>query len=67
MVLIKKWIICIPLNFLVEWQGGSDRNAVVEKPELVIADEPTPGLHMEAAVRVLSHFREIADEEQVYF
>ena len=36
--------------------------AVVEKPELVIADEPTPGLHMEAALRVLSHFREIADQ-----
>ena len=50
-----------------ELSGGMARRvligtAVVEKPELVIADEPTPGLHMEAAVRVLSHFREIADE-----
>ena len=36
--------------------------AVVEQPQLVIADEPTPGLHMEAALRVLSHFREIADQ-----
>ena len=50
-----------------ELSGGMARQvligtAVVEKPELVIADEPTPGLHMEAAVRVLSHFREIADE-----
>ena len=35
--------------------------AVMEKPELVIADEPTPGLHISAARRVLSHFREIAD------
>ena len=35
--------------------------AVMERPRLVIADEPTPGLHMEAAKRVLSHFREIAD------
>ena len=32
------------------------------QPQLVIADEPTPGLHMEAALRVLSHFREIADQ-----
>ena len=50
-----------------ELSGGMARRvligtAVVEKPELVIADEPTPGLHMEAAVWVLSHFREIADE-----
>lgn len=36
--------------------------AVMEQPGLVIADEPTPGLHAEAAKRVLSHFREIADE-----
>lgn len=36
--------------------------AVMERPGLVIADEPTPGLHIEAAKRVLSHFREIADE-----
>lgn len=36
--------------------------AVMEQPGLVIADEPTPGLHLEAAKRVLSHFREIADE-----
>ena len=47
--------------------GGMTRRvlistAVMEKPKLVIADEPTPGLHLEAAVRVLSHFREIADQ-----
>ena len=50
-----------------ELSGGMTRRvlistAVMEKPRLVIADEPTPGLHMEAAKRVLSHFREIADE-----
>ena len=28
--------------------------------ELVIADEPTPGLHPEAARRVMEHFKEIA-------
>ncbi|MCC8025869.1 MAG: ABC transporter ATP-binding protein [Clostridium sp.] len=47
--------------------GGMTRRvlistAVMEKPHLVIADEPTPGLHISAAKRVLSHFREIADE-----
>lgn len=46
--------------------GGMTRRilistAVMESPRLVIADEPTPGLHLEAARRVLSHFREIAD------
>ena len=47
--------------------GGMTRRvlistAVMEKPKLVIADEPTPGLHMEAATRVKGHFREMADE-----
>lgn len=47
--------------------GGMTRRvlistAVMEHPRLVIADEPTPGLHISAAKRVLSHFREIADE-----
>lgn len=49
-----------------ELSGGMTRRilistAVMENAELVIADEPTPGLHLEAAKRVLSHFREIAD------
>lgn len=39
-----------------ELSGGMARRvligtAVVEQPQLVIADEPTPGLHMEAALR----------------
>lgn len=47
--------------------GGMTRRilistAVQENPRLVIADEPTPGLHQEAAERVMGHFREIADE-----
>lgn len=50
-----------------ELSGGMTRRvlistAVMEQPRLVIADEPTPGLHISAARRVLSHFREIADE-----
>lgn len=49
-----------------ELSGGMTRRilistAVMESPKLVIADEPTPGLHLEAAKRVLSHFKEIAD------
>ena len=47
--------------------GGMTRRvlistAVMETPKLVIADEPTPGLHMEAATRVMGHFREMADD-----
>ena len=47
--------------------GGMTRRvlistAVMEKPMLVIADEPTPGLHLEAATRVMGHFREMADD-----
>lgn len=49
-----------------ELSGGMTRRvliatAVQEEPRLVIADEPTPGLHMDAARRVMGHFREIAD------
>lgn len=36
--------------------------AVMEKPKLIIADEPTPGLNVEMAMETLKHFRELADE-----
>lgn len=50
-----------------ELSGGMARRvlistALMETPKLVIADEPTPGLHLAAAKRVLGHFREIADQ-----
>lgn len=50
-----------------ELSGGMARRvlistAVMETPQLVIADEPTPGLDDRAAARILKHFREIADE-----
>lgn len=50
-----------------ELSGGMARRvliatATMTRPSLVIADEPTPGLHIEAARRVLTHFRELADE-----
>lgn len=49
-----------------ELSGGMTRRvmistAVMEHARLVVADEPTPGLHIDAARRVLSHFREIAE------
>ena len=46
--------------------GGMTRRilvstALIEKPSLVIADEPTKGLDMKLSKRVMSHFRELAD------
>lgn len=50
-----------------ELSGGMARrvliaSSVMEKPRLIIADEPTPGLDPRAAKRILNHFRELADE-----
>ena len=50
-----------------ELSGGMARrvliaSAVTERPRLIIADEPTPGLDARSAKRILSHFRELADE-----
>lgn len=36
--------------------------AAMEQPKLVIADEPTPGLHLEAAKKVMEDFRRMAGE-----
>ncbi len=36
--------------------------AVVGQAELLIADEPTPGLHPEAVTETLNHLRELADQ-----
>ena len=49
-----------------ELSGGMNRRVLVStammgNPRLVIADEPTPGLHMDMVRRVMSHFREMAD------
>lgn len=49
-----------------ELSGGMNRRVLVStammgNPRLVIADEPTPGLHMKMVRRVMSHFRELAD------
>ena len=49
-----------------ELSGGMARRvllcaAMMEEPRLIIADEPTPGLHLEAAKNAMRHFREFAD------
>ena len=50
-----------------ELSGGMARrvllaSAVMEHPQFIIADEPTPGLDVKAAQLVLNHFRELASE-----
>ena len=49
-----------------ELSGGMARRVLLsaslaERPKLVIADEPTPGLHLEAAKKAMQHFRDFAD------
>ena len=49
-----------------ELSGGMTRRALIatamlDDPKLVVADEPTPGLHMNVAKRTMDHFRELAD------
>ena len=49
-----------------ELSGGMNRRVLVStammgEPKLVIADEPTPGLHIKMVRRVMEHFQELAD------
>ena len=49
-----------------ELSGGMARRvliatAAMERPRLVVADEPTPGLDARSAKRMLGHFRELAE------
>lgn len=53
-------------DYPFELSGGMARRvltagAMMEEPDLVIADEPTPGLDAGAALQVMEHFREMAD------
>lgn len=46
--------------------GGMARRVLISgammgRPDLIIADEPTPGLDLEMAMETLKHFREFAD------
>lgn len=50
-----------------ELSGGMARRvliacAVAQSPRLIVADEPTPGLDLRAAGRILGHFRELAEQ-----
>ena len=50
-----------------ELSGGMARRvllccALMDSPQLIVADEPTPGLDLELAVRALDDFRAFADE-----
>jgi peptide/nickel transport system ATP-binding protein len=50
-----------------ELSGGMARRvllsaAMMDTPSLIIADEPTPGLHLTAAKKAMRHFRDFADQ-----
>lgn len=50
-----------------ELSGGMARrvllaSALLDDPQLIVADEPTPGLDLELAVKALEDFRALADE-----
>ena len=54
-------------SFPSELSGGMTRRvllstAVISGASLIIADEPTPGLHPEALAETMRHLRELADE-----
>lgn len=53
--------------FPFELSGGMARrvllgSALIDSPRLIIADEPTPGLHPSMARKAMEHFRSFADE-----
>lgn len=50
-----------------ELSGGMARRVLLSasmmaNPSLIIADEPTPGLHLEAAKKAMQHFRDFAND-----
>ena len=51
-----------------ELSGGMARRVLlatahITKPDLIVADEPTPGLDLDLALKALSDFRSFADEQ----
>lgn len=58
---------CVDQMYPFELSGGMARRvllstAMMEQPKLIIADEPTPGLHLNAAKAAMKHFRDYADQ-----
>ena len=45
-----------------ELSGGMARRALMDSPRVIVADEPTPGLDLDLAVRALDDFRAFANE-----
>lgn len=66
--LFKKYRLSKEVEDMYPFQlsGGMARrvlvsSAMMESPELIIADEPTPGLSQEMSMETLNHFRKMAD------
>ncbi|WP_414586474.1 ABC transporter ATP-binding protein [Scytonema sp. PCC 10023] len=65
----ERYALPLPVKQLYPFQlsGGMARRvlvatAAVGRAELLIADEPTPGLHIDVVVETLNHLRELANE-----
>lgn len=67
--LFERYHLCdrVDKKYPFQLSGGMARrvlisSAIMERPKLIVADEPTPGLNVEMAMQTLNHFRELADE-----
>lgn len=67
--LFERYHLCdrVDKKYPFQLSGGMARrvlisSAIMERPKLIVADEPTPGLNLEMAMQTLNHFREFADE-----
>lgn len=67
----KEYSLCEDSEKLYPYQlsGGMARRAMIatadqEDVDLIIADEPTPGLDLELAMKTLKYFREFADKNK---
>ena len=49
------------MNCRAAWPAACSWSALVESPRLIVADEPTPGLDLDLAVRALDDLRAFAD------
>lgn len=67
--LFERYHLCdkVDKKYPFQLSGGMARrvlisSAIMERPKLIVADEPTPGLSVDMAMQTLNHFREFADE-----